>query len=71
MNMTEVKALILTYLGMSALTIMTCLVLGALEASGTAWGLALCLLAGLGGFLMSLVVMHYTPPEQRQRSRGG
>lgn len=65
--MSEATALILTYLGMTALTVVTCVVLGAFQASGTAWGLALGLLAGLGGFLLSLVVMHYTPPDRRPR----
>jgi len=64
---TETKALILTFGGMCALTILTCLVLGSVGASGTAWGLATALLAGLGGFLASLVVMHYAPPENRRR----
>jgi hypothetical protein len=65
--MTEVKALILTYVGMSFLTIATCLALGAAHASETAWGLSSGLLFALGGFLMSLVVMHYAPPEHRRR----
>ncbi len=65
--MTEVKALILTYLGMSALTVVTCLTLGAIHAGETAWGLSACLLFALGGFLLSLVVMRYAPPEHRRR----
>jgi len=69
--MTEVKALILGFIGMTLLTIATCLVLGALDASGTAWGVALVLLAGSGGFLLSLIVMHYAPPEHRRRRVGG
>ncbi len=65
MRLTEVKALLLTFAGMSVLTIATGLGLIAVQASGTVWGLALAILAGLGGFLLSLVVMYYTPPEQR------
>jgi len=64
--MTETKALVLTYLGMLVLMVVTCLVLGALQASGTAWGVALIVLAGLGGFLLSLVVMRFAPPEHRR-----
>jgi hypothetical protein len=66
MWMTEVKALILTYVGMSVLTITTCLALGATHAGETAWALSSGLLFALGGFLLSLVVMHYAPPEHRR-----
>jgi hypothetical protein len=65
--MTEVKALILGFIGMTLLTAATCLVLGALDASGTAWGVALGLLSALGGYLLSLIVVHYAPPEHRRR----
>ncbi len=65
--MTEVRALILVFTGMMGLTIATGLVLAEIGAGGTAFGLAIGLLAALGGFLLSLVVMHYAPPEHRRR----
>jgi hypothetical protein len=67
MWLSETKALIFTFVGMTVLTVIVGLILGAVQASGTAWGLALVFLAGLGGFLLSLVVMHHTPPEQRPK----
>ena len=64
--MSQTKAVILTYIGMCVLTVITCLILGAVHADGTAWGLAVCLLAGLGGFLLSLVMMHFPSPHRRR-----
>jgi hypothetical protein len=67
MSKAEIRAVVLTFVGLLALTVTTCLVLGALDADGTAWGVAAVVLVGFGGFLLSLVVMHYTPPEQRPK----
>lgn len=69
--MTETRAVILTFAGMTALTIATCFVLAAFDADGTAWGLATMMLAGLGGVLLALVVMHFTPPEERPKAGRG
>jgi hypothetical protein len=65
--MHKTRALLLTFVGLMALTVVTCFVLGALDADGTAWGMALVLLVAGGGFLLSMVVMHYAPPEHRRR----
>jgi len=67
MTKPEIKAILLTFAGLSALTVATCFVLGALKADGTAWGLATMILVAFGGFVLSLVVMHYAPPDERHR----
>ena len=67
MAMTEVKALVLVFIGITVLANATGFALVTMSASGTAFGLALGLLAVLGGFVSSLVVMHYAPPEHRRR----
>lgn len=67
MVMTEIKALVLVFIGMIVLANTTGFALVATGASGTAFGLALGLLAVLGGIVSSLVVMHYAPPEHRRR----
>lgn len=69
MTKPEIKAILLTFAGLSVLTVATCFVLGALNADGTAWGLATMILVALGGFVLSLVMMHFWPPEEG--SKGG
>ncbi|MEX2449178.1 MAG: hypothetical protein WD404_10615 [Solirubrobacterales bacterium] len=65
--MTEAKALILTSIGLMVPTIAIGFVLGALEANGIAWGFLLVGSAALGGYVLSLVVMHYARPRHRPR----
>jgi hypothetical protein len=65
MKMTERRAVALTVVVLMALTVATCLVLGALNADGTAWGVATMFIAGLGGAALSFVMMQFTPPEDR------
>jgi uncharacterized membrane protein YdjX (TVP38/TMEM64 family) len=67
MKMTEGRAVALTVVVLMAFTVATCLVLGALNADGTAWGVATMLIAGLGGAVLSLVMMRYAPPDERHR----
>jgi len=67
MTRIQIKAVAFTFVGLTALTVVTCFVLGALGADGTAWGLATMILAGFGGFVLSLVMMHFTPPDERRR----
>ncbi len=67
MTKAEIKAVALTFAGLTALTVATCFVLGALNADGTAWGVATMILAGFGGFVLSMVLMRFTPPDERPR----
>ena len=69
MTKPEIKAIVLTFVALSVLTVATCFVLGALNADGTAWGLAAMILVGFGGFVLSMVMMHFWPPEEG--SKGG
>lgn len=71
MTKVEAKAVALTFVALTALTVATCFVLAGLDADGTAWGVATVLLIGFGGFVLSLVMMHFAPPEQRHRSDRG
>lgn len=59
------RALALTFLALSVVTVAIGLLLGALDASGTTRGLAIVFIAGGGGFILSLVVMYCEPPEPR------
>jgi hypothetical protein len=61
------RALVLTFIGLSVVTVAIGLLLGALDASGTVRGLAIVFISGGGGFILSLVVMHSEPPEPRLR----
>jgi hypothetical protein len=65
--MSEAKALILTAIGLMVPTLAIGCLLGALNASGVAWGFLLVGSSALGGYLLSLVVMRYPPPEHRKR----
>jgi hypothetical protein len=65
--MTETKALILGFTGVMVAIVAAGLVLGAVNASGTAWGLVFTMLLALGAFLLSLIVTHYAPPDHRHR----
>jgi len=59
------RALALTFLALSVVTVAIGLLLGALDASGTVRGLAIVFISGGGGFILSLVVTHCEPPEPR------
>lgn len=65
--MSEAKALILTGTGLMALTVAVGFVLGALEASGYAWGFLGVGSAALGGWVLSGVAMRYSDREERKK----
>lgn len=66
--MSETKALVLLFVGMTTLAGIAGAVLALVGAGGVAYGLTIGLGAALGGFLSSQVVMHYgTLRERRER----
>lgn len=67
MRIDRTRALVLTFLALSVLTVVLGLLLGAVNASGTTRGLAIVFIAGGGGFVLSLVVMHCAPSQRRPR----
>jgi hypothetical protein len=64
--MTETKALILVSAAMIALACLSGAVLALVSADGIAYGLTIGLLAALGGFVSSQVVMHYGALKERR-----
>jgi hypothetical protein len=65
--MTETKALTLIFLTMLAVLTAVCFVLGAMDASGTAYAVAMVLVGGAAADGSSQVVMHYGPSRRRRR----
>ena len=65
--MTEAKALILVFIGISVLASVTGIALAVTDAVGTALGFAIVFLAGFGGVASSRVVMHYGSLKERQQ----
>lgn len=65
--MSETKALVLTAIGLMALTIAAGFVLGALEASGIAWGFLLVGSAAIGAWILVGVAMRYSDEKERKK----
>lgn len=65
--MSETKALLLTAAGLMALTIAIGCVLGALDASGYAWGFLCVMSAAVGGWVLAGVGMRYSEREERKK----
>lgn len=66
--MTEFKAHLLICIAMLIVMTAVCFILGSMQASGTAYGVAMMLIGGGAAHLSSRVVMHYGPSGQhRQR----
>jgi membrane associated rhomboid family serine protease len=63
----ESKALVLLFLGAFALGGIAGVVLALTDASGTAYGLSIFVGAALGGYISSLVLMHYGKLEERRK----
>jgi sugar phosphate permease len=64
---TETRAIILIFLAMLLVLTAVCLVLGAMNASGTAYAVAMVLVGGVAADASSQVVMHYGPSRRRRR----
>jgi membrane protein implicated in regulation of membrane protease activity len=58
--MTEFRAILLVFAAGMILTVVACLALGAMHASGTAYALVAVLLISAGADTCSRVGMHYT-----------
>jgi hypothetical protein len=65
--MSEAKALILMFIGLAMLFSATTVAILATDAGGAVLGLALVVFAALGGYLSSLIVMHYGKLEERKK----
>jgi hypothetical protein len=65
--MSEVKALILAFLALAVPAGVTAVVIAITNAGGAALGLAIVFFAGLGGYISSLIVMHYGELEERKK----
>jgi hypothetical protein len=66
--MTEFKAHLLICVAMLAIMTAICFIFGSINASGTAYGVAMMLVGGGAAHLSSRVVMHYgASGQQRQR----
>jgi len=65
--MSESRALILTAIGLMALTIVAGLALDALDASGMAWGVLCVLSAAVGGWTLSGVAGRYSDRAERKK----
>ncbi len=64
--MTETKALVLLFACVAAVSGIAGVALTLSDASGTAYGLVCGLGAALGGYVASLVVMHYGKLDERK-----
>ena len=65
--MSEVKALVFVFVGLAVPAGATAVVIAITNAGGAALGLAIVFFAGLGGYVSSLVVMHYGKLEERRK----
>lgn len=65
--MSEKKALILLFIGAFALGGIAGVILTLADASGIAFGFAIALGAALGGYVSSLVLMHYSKLKGRRK----
>lgn len=65
--MSEAKALILVMATTALVVSAVCGLLMAMRVDGSLIAVAFMLTAGTGSHLLSRVVMHYAPPEQRRR----
>jgi hypothetical protein len=65
--MSEAKALILMFIGLATLFSATNVVILVTDAGAAVLGLGLVVFAGLGGYLSSLIVMHYDRLEERKK----
>jgi hypothetical protein len=65
--MSEAKALILAFIGLAVPASATAAVIAITNAGGAALGLAIVVFAGLGGYISSVIVMHYGKIEERQK----
>ncbi len=65
--MTEFKAILLVFVGAAILLLTACLALAAIDASGTAYGVAVILATALGADTSSRVVMHYGESGRHHR----
>jgi hypothetical protein len=65
--MSEAKALILAFVGLAVPAGATAVVIAITDAGGAALGLAIVFFAGLGGYISSLIVMHYGKLEERRK----
>jgi hypothetical protein len=66
-EMSETKALVLLFIGTFVLAGIAGAILAVADANGTAYGLAIGLGAALGGYVSSLIVMHYGKLEERRK----
>lgn len=65
--MSESKALILLFVGACAVGGIAGVVLALAHASGTVYGLTIFVGAALGGYISSLVLLHYSKLEKRRK----
>ena len=65
--MSEAKALILMFICLAILLSATTMAILVTDAGGALLGLALVVFAALGGYLSSLIVMHYSKLEERRK----
>lgn len=65
--MSEAKAQILAFMGLAVPASATAVVIAITNAGGAALGLAIVFFAGLGGYISSLIVMHYGKLEERRK----
>jgi hypothetical protein len=66
--MTEAKAIALIFLAMCIVMAAVCVGLGAVNASGVAYGVALVLVGGAAGHASSRVIVHYAPLRRQRQS---
>lgn len=65
--MSEAKALILALAALAIPAGATAVLIAITDAGGVAFGLAIVVFAGLGGYISSLIVMHYGKLEERRK----
>ncbi len=65
--MTEAKAIVLIFLAICIVMTGACVALGAMNASGTAYAVALVLVGGAAGHASSRVIVHYAPSRRQSQ----
>lgn len=65
--MTEFRAHLIILAAMVTLLTIVCLLLGSMDASGTAYAVAAVLIGGVAADTSSRVVMHYGSSQRRRR----